>query len=115
MERALIVRKEWLDLIFSGQKTWEMRSARTNIRGKIGLIEAGSGMIVGETEIIDCFSNCFSLAELLEHKDKHCVSEVDLLQKWPIAWVLRRSFRWSHPKPVKVPKGAMIWVKLVDN
>lgn len=32
---GLIIRKEWLDLILSGKKKWEMRSGRTRIRGDI--------------------------------------------------------------------------------
>ena len=48
MERALIIQKPWVDLILDNIKIWEMRSTKTNVRGKIGLIEAGSGLIVGE-------------------------------------------------------------------
>ena len=48
MDRALIVRQPWIDLILSGEKTWEMRSRPTNVRGRIGLIEQGTGLIVGE-------------------------------------------------------------------
>ncbi len=49
MTRALIIRKEHLTNIFDNGKVWEMRSSKTNARGRIGLIEAGSGLIVGET------------------------------------------------------------------
>ena len=31
-----------------------MRSARTNITGRIGLIESGTGLIVGEAELTGC-------------------------------------------------------------
>ena len=48
MEKGLIIQKVWLDKIFDEGKTWEMRSTKTKVAGKIGLIEAGSGLIVGE-------------------------------------------------------------------
>ena len=54
MNRGLIIKQPWIELILSGKKTWEMRSRPTHIRGKIGLIEQGTGLIVGEVEIIDC-------------------------------------------------------------
>mgnify|MGYP003341256152 FL=1 len=54
MERGLIIRQSWLKKIFNDGKIWEMRSTKTDIRGKIGLIESGSGLIVGEANLVDC-------------------------------------------------------------
>ena len=51
MERALIIRQPWIGKILDGSKTWEMRGRPTSIRGRIGLIEQGSGMIVGEATL----------------------------------------------------------------
>ena len=51
MERALIIKKEWVDKILSGGKTWEMRSTKTTVTGVIGLIESGSGLLVGEATL----------------------------------------------------------------
>lgn len=53
-DRALIVRQPWIDLILSGKKTWEMRGAKINVRGRIGLIEQGTGLIFGETKLTFC-------------------------------------------------------------
>jgi hypothetical protein len=50
--KALIIKKEWLDKIFDEGKVWEMRTTRTKVTGKIGLIESGTGLIIGEAEII---------------------------------------------------------------
>ena len=36
MEKGLIIQKVWLDKIFDEGKTWEMRSTKTNVTGKIG-------------------------------------------------------------------------------
>ena len=45
--RGLIIKKKWLDKIFAKKKVWEIRSSPTNIRGRIFLIQSGSGMVVG--------------------------------------------------------------------
>jgi len=85
MDRALIIRKPWIDKILSGQKTWEMRSTKTNIRGKIGLIEAGTGLIVGEAVLTECLpaiNNLLALAGFNNHR----VSDFELLKKWKFPW-----------------------------
>ena len=33
----------------------EMRTTPTNVKGKIGLIESGSGLIVGEANLTGCY------------------------------------------------------------
>ena len=45
-DRGLIIRKEWLHEFFHNGKVWEMRSTNTNMRGRIALIEGGSGLVV---------------------------------------------------------------------
>ena len=37
-DRVLKLERRWVSLIFSGVKTWEIRSKRTHIRGCIGII-----------------------------------------------------------------------------
>ena len=54
--KGLIIKKHWLELIFQGKKIWEIRGSKTNIRGKIELIESGSGKVVGECCLVDCIS-----------------------------------------------------------
>src|SRR5690554_3847384 len=51
--RGLIIAKPWIGKILRGEKTWEMRSAHTHVRGPIALIEKGSGLIVGEAYNIE--------------------------------------------------------------
>jgi len=111
MDRALIIRQPWIDKILSGEKTWEMRSASTNVRGRIGLIEQGTGLIVGEAalvgvgEKVDVYNQPFTF-------DKHHIHDLDLLKKWPVPWVLESVKRYDEPVPYDHPKGAVIWVKL---
>ena len=45
---GLIIKKKWLDLIMSGQKTLEIRGSRTSHAGEeIALLESGSQKIRG--------------------------------------------------------------------
>ncbi len=107
-ERSLIIKKEWLDLILAGKKPWEMRSTKTNIRGWINLIESGSGLIIAETNLVDC------LPPINKHKDLfkfHRVEDLSLLEKWCYPWVLKDAKRYDKPIPYDHPQGAVIWVK----
>lgn len=111
--RALVVRKNWLDLIFDQGKIWEMRSQSTKIRGRIGLIEAGSGLIVGETTLVDCLP-ALDESGAQSSIDKHQVNDLSLLEKWKYPWVLDGSVRYQEPIRYTHPPGAVIWVKLQD-
>lgn len=73
MERALIVRQPWIEKILSGEKTWEMRSKRTLVRGRIGLIEQGTGLIVGECDLI----HSGMPLDKLDAECFHCFHRVD--------------------------------------
>jgi hypothetical protein len=110
-ERGLIIRQPWIDLILSGEKTWEMRSRPTNIRGKIALIEQGTGLIVGEADIFTCMKTEPN-AQFSDYFKNHCISDVNLIAKYPYAWVLENIKRYDKPVPYVHQKGAVIWVKL---
>jgi len=110
IERALIVKNEWLDKIFNEGKVWEMRSFKTKITGRIGLIESGTGLIVGETTIIGCFPNPIPKKESLIRY--HKVEDLKLLDRWKYAWQLKDSKRYDNPIPYNHPQGAVVWVKI---
>lgn len=110
MKKGLIIKKFWLDKIFDEGKVWEMRSTKTKITGKIGLIESGSGLIVGEADLIGC-----SERPVPKHKDLvkyHKVEDLDLLDKWKWAWFLQDVKKYDNPISYKHPQGAVIWVNL---
>ena len=111
IERALIVRQPWLDLILSGEKTWEMRSKPTKVRGRIGLIEQGTGLIVGECELVNSGEsiNNFNLGY---GQHLHKVNDFDLLEKWHYPWVLSNAVRYEVPIKYKHPRGAVTWVRI---
>lgn len=106
---CLIIKKEYLDKILAGKKTWEIRGSKTHKRGKIGLIQSGSGTIVGECELVDCVS--LTKEEYLKNKDKHQSLNANLTYKKTYAWVLKNPKRYNEPKKYNHPKGAIIWVK----
>jgi hypothetical protein len=115
LDRALIVKQPYADLILSGQKALEMRSRHTKIRGRVGIIPKGTGVIKGSVEIIDSwdYSDEPRLKSIggqslhqVEPKDWH------LLDKWCFAWELSKPIIFGQPVPYDHPKGAVIWVKL---
>ncbi len=113
MERALIVQKKWLDLIFSKSKTWEMRSQKTKIRGEVGLIESGSGLVVGSVTISDSL-DALNEHEYFEHTKHHGIiinDNVDI-KKWCYPWVLSNPTRFFNPIHYAHPRGAVVWVRL---
>ena len=114
MNRALIVKKHWLDKILANEKPWEVRGSNTNIRETIGLIESGSGLVVGECELVDSIKLDWDVFE--KNIDKHCVSSRENVPyDTPYAWVNKNAKRYDKPIPYKHPQGAVIWVKLKDN
>ena len=109
--QALIIKKPWIDYILDGNKTWEIRGSKTNIRSKIELIQSGSGLIVGSCDIIDCKE--LTLEEFKKSTQNHCISKIDELPyKKTYAWVIDKAKRYDKPKPYKHPNGAIIWVKV---
>lgn len=113
---GLIIKKKWLDLILAGKKTWEIRGSATKARGKIALIESGTGTIVGEATLIDVVGP-LSKQDLLNNSKKHQVDPADIKAgiryRKPHAWILRGARRYRKPKPYQHPHGAVIWVKNV--
>lgn len=112
--RALIIREPWITWILDGKKTWEIRGSATSVRGKIGLIRAQSGLIVGTAELVAC-EGPLDLAELHRFRRKHCVEPAhfrDVLERYarPHAWVLAKARRLRRPIRYKHPSGAVIWV-----
>ena len=110
MAKGLIIRKEWLDKIFCNGKRWEMRSTNTKYRGLVKLIEAKSGLIVGETILHNSFKVDSALAERATHL--HQVNDLSLLEKWSWAWSLTNTVKYDKPVPYTHPQGAVIWVNL---
>src|SRR5574344_2256287 len=106
---GLIIKKEWLDKIFAGQKDWEIRSSKTNIRGTIFLIQSGSKKIFGQCDIIDCKQ--LSIQDFQSNQKHHCISKLEKLPyKKTFAWVITNVKKFEKPISYNHPLGAVIWV-----
>ena len=113
--KALIIREPWIGKILAGEKTWELRGSETTIRGLIGLIQSGTGTVVGTCEI-ESVVGPLSLNQLKRNTRKHAVPARSFDQgsryKNTYAWVIKsarplpRSVKYVHPQ------GAVIWVNL---
>lgn len=113
--KGLLIRQPWVDMILSGKKTWELRGSNTATRGRITIIESGSGTVVGTSELVDVVGP-LSMDDLRRNIGKHCVPRSQLGSDLPYrrthAWVLGRARRLPQPVPYDHPRGAVIWVNL---
>ena len=111
--KALIIKKKYLDLIFSGEKTWELRGSNSKIRGTIGLIESGSGLIIGAADLIEVIGP-LSLDDLNRNinKTQYDPNQTFLKYKNTYAWSLSNIIKFENPIKYKHPQGAIIWVNV---
>jgi predicted transcriptional regulator len=110
-----MVKRQWADTILSGGKTWEVRGCRTTVRGRIHLAQAGSGTLVGEVRITDCFP--VTMATLARRAKEHRITSVRCVvakYKRMYAWVLADAMRYSSPIAYRHPPGAVTWVRTGD-
>ncbi len=110
---GLIIKKRWIDLILSGEKTWEVRGSNTRKRGTIALIESGSNKIVGLCDLVS--SQALSIDDIKNKTKYHRLTKTDRLffrYKKPHAWILENAKR-IKPVLYNHPQGAVIWVKNV--
>ena len=114
--QGLVVDSPWVDLLLNGVKTWEMRSSKTSKRGRFGLIAKGTGMVVGEIDLIDCVGPLSSSA-LKANEHRHAITPSrkapeEWIDRWNVAWVMANACRYKTPRPYHHPSGAVIWVNL---
>lgn len=115
--KALVIRSPWIDLILDGKKTWEMRSRGTSIRGTIGLIKAGTGLVLGTADLVDSLPE-LSAAEMRRTTGLHAIpaAQIDdaVSDRWTTPWVLANVRRYEEPMAYKHPSGAVTWVNLSE-
>jgi site-specific recombinase XerC len=111
--KGLVIDEPWISLIISGQKTWEMRSRNTLVRGRIALIRKGSKTVIGTADLVRTLPK-LSPAELKAGVDNHRVPESEIVKEFKhnTAWVLQRARPLREPIPYRHPAGAVIWVNL---
>ncbi len=111
--KGLIIRKPWIELILNGEKKWEIRKKRTNIRGFIGLVFRGK--LWGFVEITDCKE--FSVEELKNYYEYHRVPEEEIIKyagnrKKLYAWILENPVKLEKPIRIPLKKGIQVWLNI---
>ena len=111
--KGLVIAEPWIGKILAGEKTWEMRSRDTAVRGRIALIRKGSKTIVGVADLVGTVLN-LSHSDLKASIEKHRVPvrEIDGRFKHTTAWVLECTRPLREPIPYQHPAGAIVWVNL---
>ncbi len=112
--KALIIKPEPMRKILKGAKSWEIRRGRCLIRERIGLIESGSGTVVGIADLVDCVGPLTRVIRIRNAKKMGVTKQV-AAQRWPsglYAWVLAKRRPLLKPVPYKHPCGTIRWVPL---
>jgi hypothetical protein len=116
--RGLIIDTPHIDRILSGEKTWELRSGHTKIRGFVALIRKGSGQVIGTVKIVDSLGS-LTEAQMMQNLQKHRVEVERLksgsLSKYKYAWVMEQARPLKAPIAYDHPNGAVIWVTLAPT
>jgi predicted nucleotidyltransferase len=116
--KALIIRDPWIGLILAGRKTWELRTSATKVRGRIGLIRKGTGLIMGVADLVDSLPP-LSADALATSRDQHAVppemDSVALAAGWLHPWVLHNAQPLEGPVPAGQKSGQVIWVSLAPE
>jgi hypothetical protein len=113
-----VIDQPWVGLIVDGKKTWEMRTRPTNVRGWIGLIEKGTGTVIGMARLTGSLPALSRHAHHLHFK-KHRVPDQPGRKtydgKYLIPWVLTKAFRLPTPLAYQHPSGAITWVTFAEE
>lgn len=111
--RALIIKEEYINLILSGKKTWEIRKFNTNIRGPIALISRG--YLYGFVYLKNTFR--INRESLKKYRDKHGVSP-EFIDNYAdgreelYVWVLENPLRLDKPLKISYAKGVQVWAHI---
>ena len=115
---ALTLKQEWLDLILTGSKTWEIRSQPTNKRERVALAQSGTTVLRGDVEIVNCVP--LDAQSFVTSIDKHCVPQnrhTEVIGGYAkiFAWELARPRRYRTPISYKRMPGQVGWVNLHEQ
>ena len=53
LDCLLVVAEPLVSLLVDGEKTWELRTTSTKIRGRIGIAAKGTGTVIGAVDLVD--------------------------------------------------------------
>lgn len=109
LERLLIVKHPWLDMILKEGKRLELRAFPCHFRCLIGL--GSRGILRGTAHVVDCFEIDDEWKQQNVHL--HMVkNDPGFLAQFRYAWLLADVKEINPPIPFSHPSGAQVWVKL---
>lgn len=115
INRALVIREPWITHILAGRKTWEMRSQATSVRGPIGLIRQGTGMVVGVACLV-ASPPALTRANYMNYRGQHAIPEPMLdevmANGWVYPWVMDEIRALHRPVRYRHKSGAVKFVIL---
>jgi hypothetical protein len=115
LDRLLVVAEPWATLLVDGEKTWELRTTSTKIRGLIGVAAKSSGTIIGAVDLVDVHGP-FTSTEIAPYEHFHRVPASSTSTysgpKGLYGWEVTSAVRFDPPIPYGHPQGAIIWVLL---
>eukprot|EP00930_Biecheleria_cincta_P064787 TRINITY_DN5044_c0_g1_i1.p1 TRINITY_DN5044_c0_g1~~TRINITY_DN5044_c0_g1_i1.p1 ORF type:complete len:479 (+),score=81.49 TRINITY_DN5044_c0_g1_i1:41-1477(+) len=128
MNKALLIKKHWVDQIFDNGKVWEIRGERCTKRGRFCIAQSQSGLIMGEATMVDCLkvgkirdgklgpysrSNKKYFIAKESNMPKHRITDMSIVTYPKVfAWVLRDAVRYNPPLPYEHVQGCVKWVTL---
>jgi hypothetical protein len=115
LDRLLVVAEPWASLLVDGDKTWELRTTSTKVRGPIGIAAKGTGTIIGAVHLVDVHGP-FTRDEIAPYEHLHRVPASSTSTysgpKGLYAWEVTGTVRFETPVAYRHPHGAVIWVLL---
>jgi hypothetical protein len=115
MLSGLLIRSPYGDWILAGSKTWEIRGSSTAKRGRIALIQSGSGTVIGVADLVGVVGP-LTLRDLAANTRKLGLKKSAIPGPLPyrktFAWVLENARKLKTPVRYRHPSGCIIWVNL---
>jgi hypothetical protein len=115
---GIILKSEWLEMVLSGRKTWELRAMKTNKRERVALAQSGTSLLLGDVEITGCveLDDVLVRANIEKHGvPLHRLAEYVSDDKNIFAWEIARPRRYKEPIPYTRARGQMTWIDLVNQ
>ena len=94
MIKCLFVKAPFAGWIVDGVKRIDYRTRETYIRGRIGIIESGTGTVIGDAMMYEC----------VYYSDSNLYG-----------WLLCDARRYKTPIPFDHKQGAVVWIDLDFN
>ena len=114
--RGVWINKCWIDLIFRGKKTWEIRNFDWNGELNKNVFICYKGIIYGTMQIKNSFQSSQYVLQQKTAQLKHQVYDWNKVPnyylKTPFIWVLQSIKKFDHPIPYMRIQGAQTWQRI---